>query len=322
MDASSARFRKAVGGSCFSCHNQSQVQFALKAARDRGFKVGGDAVAEDMSAVAALYDRCGPKLTKAFEAKKVGAAESKLVSDAFPGGATHIGYGLLGIHAWHPKPSANAEAVARYLVHMQKGDGRWRTQCDVRAPAEKSDFTETALAIFALKRFVTGPHAAEVQGAVESGRKWLAEAEPKNTEDRAFRLLGLFWAGDPPDSASLRQARDALLRDQRGDGGWAQESGLTSDAYATGETLVALHLAAGISPADPVYRRGVGFLLCDVEEDGTWFVRSRSTPFQGYIETGYPGGQHQFISITAATWATTALALTLPTAPERVAARR
>ena len=46
--------------------------------------------------------------------------------------------------------------------------------------------------------------------------------------------------------------------------------------------------------------------------DGTWHVHTRSEPIQSYFESGYPHGEDQFISITAAGWATTALALALP----------
>lgn len=54
----------------------------------------------------------------------------------------------------------------------------------------------------------------------------------QNTEDRVFRLFGVTWSGAAPD---VRQAalRD-LLATQRADGGWAQLSSLSSDAYATG----------------------------------------------------------------------------------------
>ena len=87
---------------------------------------------------------------------------------------------------------------------------------------------------------------------------------------------------------------------------------MESDSYATGEVLVALHRAGGLAVTDPVYRAGVNFLLRTVEEDGSWFVRSRTVPFQGFIETNYPYRQDQFISINAACWATTALAESLP----------
>jgi hypothetical protein len=43
-------------------------------------------------------------------------------------------------------------------------------------------------------------------------------------------------------------------------------------------------------------------------------VKTRSKPIQTYYESGYPHGADQFISITAAGWATTAFALALPVA--------
>ena len=87
---------------------------------------------------------------------------------------------------------------------------------------------------------------------------------------------------------------------------------MESDAYATGTALVALHQAAGLAAGDPVYRRGVKYLLATQLGDGTWHVRSRSKPFQTYFESGFPYGKDQFISLAASSWATTALALALP----------
>ena len=103
-----------------------------------------------------------------------------------------------------------------------------------------------------------------------------------------------------------------LLKTQRADGGWAQLASLDSDAYATGTALVALHQAGGVATADPAYRNGLRFLLARQLDDGSWHVPTRSTPIQTYYESGYPHGEDQFISITAAGWATTALALALP----------
>ena len=54
------------------------------------------------------------------------------------------------------------------------------------------------------------------------------------------------------------------------------------------------------------------YLLGTQREDGTWYVRSRSRPFQVYFESGFPHGKDQFISLAASSWAATALALALP----------
>jgi hypothetical protein len=103
-----------------------------------------------------------------------------------------------------------------------------------------------------------------------------------------------------------------LVRSQRPDGGWGQTDALTSDAYATGSALVALHQAGGLAASDPVYQRGVAFLRKEQREDGSWLVHSRSKPFQTYYESGFPHGKDQFISMAASGWATTALALACP----------
>jgi hypothetical protein len=87
---------------------------------------------------------------------------------------------------------------------------------------------------------------------------------------------------------------------------------MASDAYATATALVALHQAGGVSTDDPVYQRGLQWLLQAQLPDGSWHVRTRSQPIQIYFGSGYPHKKDQFISITAACWATTALLLDLP----------
>jgi squalene cyclase len=54
------------------------------------------------------------------------------------------------------------------------------------------------------------------------------------------------------------------------------------------------------------------FLIADQREDGSWFVASRSKPFQPYFESGFPYGKDQFISMAATSWAVTALSLACP----------
>jgi hypothetical protein len=137
---------------------------------------------------------------------------------------------------------------------------------------------------------------------------------PDDTQDRAFKLLGLLWAGaSAPDVA---RERAALLSLQRADGGWGQLPMLGSDAYATGQALYALH-AAGVKPTALGYREGVAYLLRTQLQDGTWFVRTRTFPVQRFFDTGFPHEASQFISTAATGWATIALAYTL-SLPDRV----
>ena len=125
-----------------------------------------------------------------------------------------------------------------------------------------------------------------------------------------FRLLALHSAG----SRTAAAARD-LLQTRRADGGWSQLPEMASDAYATGTALVALHRTGGVKADDPAFQRGLSWLMQHQLADGSWHVVSRAKPFQKHFESGYPHGKDQFISIPAACWATTALALGLPPAP-------
>jgi len=68
-------------------------------------------------------------------------------------------------------------------------------------------------------------------------------------------LLGLHWANG--ERALIDELAASLARLQQNDGGWAQRDGFPSDAYATGETLYALHVAAGTPTSALAYQRGV-----------------------------------------------------------------
>ena len=106
----------------------------------------------------------------------------------------------------------------------------------------------------------------------------------------------------------MQRVATDLLSGQRSDGGWAQLSTLSSDAYATGQALVALNESGSLEAASPAYQRGVNFLLNSQMEDGSWFVRTRTLPVQPYFDSDFPHGRNQFISGAATSWATMALA--------------
>ena len=85
---------------------------------------------------------------------------------------------------------------------------------------------------------------------------------------------------------------------------WVTDIETVQAAVASMERLV-----EALATTDPVYRRGLWFLMRDQRPDGSWYVKSRSKPFQPYYEGGYPHEKDQFISSSAGAWATAALAL-------------
>ena len=159
---------------------------------------------------------------------------------------------------------------------------------------------------------VYGPKAqrAKYDEAVKRATDWLMKVQPRNTDERVFQLFGLAWAGVKPDHEIIKQGVRELLAEQRTDGGWAQLPTLASDAYATGQVLVALRESGAhkMPSCATAYKRGVEFLLKTQLEDGSWYIRSRSVPLQPYFEGGFPHGHDQWISAAATNWAAMALA--------------
>ncbi len=194
------------------------------------------------------------------------------------------------------------------MLHQHQ-DGRWPPEA-YRPPEDGSAFLFTALAVRGLQAYAPRGRSAEIAGRIARARRWLREAQPQETVDSAFQLLGLRWSGAATEE--IQKAANLLLRQQRDDGGWAQLPTLPSDAYATGQVLFALHEAAGIPPDAPAYRRGVAFLLRTQLADGSWFVPTRCFPALEYSPSGFPHGRSQFLSAAATCWAVLALIQTSP----------
>ncbi len=276
---------------CFTCHNQGLPIMALTTARDRGFAI----------------DEANLRTQVQFTADFLARNRANYLAGKGQGGqADTAGYALWALANGGWKPDETTTAVAEYLIVWQQDLVHWKPQSQ-RPPTENSLFTSTHVALRALKTFGTQEQRERIEQRFARVRKWLHETPAQDTEDRVARLRALRLVGADTTSAA-RELRDT----QRADGGWAQLADTTSDAYATGTTLVALHQAGGLATTDAEYQRGLGFLLATQVPDGSWHVRTRSKPIQTYYESGYPHGEDQFISITAAGWATTALALALP----------
>lgn len=301
---------------CTSCHHQSLPAMAISLARQKGFRIDERVAREQLQASAAFLN----------------ARRERYLQVIDPGGAADtISYSLLGMAAENYRPDALTDAMAYYLKATQSSDGRWRTTSH-RPPLEYSDISTTAVSLRATQLYSPEGERAEYRKRVERAAAWLRRETPRANEERAFKLLGLAWA--KAARAAIEETARELLAAQRADGGWSQLLTLSSDAYATGQALVALHQAAALPVSDPAYKKGVQWLLQTQLEDGSWLVKSRSLPFQPYFESGFPHGPDQWISSSGASWATMALALALdpeqpssdqvakPYGSRKVAARR
>jgi ankyrin repeat protein len=280
---------------CASCHHQTLGLIATTVAAERG--VAGDAgfvrrqLARTLRPVRDWQER--------FVTGEVSINE-----------AVGQSYRAVGVGTAGGTRTAMTDAMSYLLAGRQHRSGRWPSYSR-RPPIEDSEFTATAFTIRALRLYPLPGRTAEFDERVARAAHWLRQASPSDLEDRAMQLLGLAWSGAP--APTLAPFADALLAEQRMDGGWAQIATRDADAYATGLALVALNQAARVSAQDPRFERGLRYLLATQLADGSWHVTTRRTFSEGlpYFETGYPHGKDQFISYAGAGWATTALALAL-----------
>lgn len=288
LQKSGPNFIKVSG--CTSCHHQSLPQMANGFARPRGIPIDEPAAQLQVKAVIGFFSPLRQEML---------AGTARL-----PDVPTSVGYTLLGLAAESYPPDETTRAMAHLISLEQRPDGSFPT-LPVRPPMESSAFTAAALALRAIQLYGDSP-----QEKVQRAAQWLEKAQPQCTEDHAMQLLGLRWAS--ADVKLLRRLARPLLASQHSDGGWSQLPGLESDAYATGQTLVALEQAGVISPTDPAFQRGVDFLIRTQRPDGSWLVRTRSFPVQKLKESGYPHGNDQWISAAGSSWAAMALSLYTP----------
>jgi ankyrin repeat protein len=279
---------------CVSCHNNTLTAMTVAVARAHHLPLDESVARAQRAKIAALLDV---------------QRDDALLGGVITNTASNT---LVGLAAEQHPPDIATDAMAYLIKGRQLADGRWRNVfVDHRPPLQGSDIEVTATSIRALRVYAPRIQLAEYQKAIDRGSAWLTAAVPRTTDERALRLLGFRWAGFDAKSAPVGDAARALLADQRPDGGWAQLPSLASDAYATGQVLVALNEAGALRVTDPAYRRGVDFLLGTQLADGSWYVKTRSLAFQPYFESGFPHGPDQWISMAASNWASMALALTV-----------
>jgi ankyrin repeat protein len=291
LQQSSETFFAKSGQGCVSCHHQALPALTLKLLREHGFPIN-EAKARQQA-----------ETTK----RRLAERRERLLQGAGVADQLDAAYWLITLAAAGAARDDTTDALVHYLTLKQTRDGRWRTAL-FRPPANDGDFTATALAVRGLQLFGPPGRRAEMAGRIARARAWLVLATPRTTEDRVFQLFGLKWAAARKED--LDKAVAGLLAAQRPDGGWSQLPSMPSDAYATGQVLVALQQSGTVLVTDPAYQRGTQFLLRSQLADGSWFVQSRSLPVQPYFESGFPHGRSQFISCAATSWAAMALGLT------------
>ncbi len=275
--------------SCFSCHHQTLPMLAQITARDHGFPINEEILEQQT------------RLTHADFADRT---DQLRAGTGIGGKSMTVSFALWALDVAGHRADDTTTAMVTYLLKTQKPDGRFYVS-KTRPPLEDSPATSVTLAAYYLQKFASDAQRKQAASAVAVSRRWLLDYVPQSQEDRNSRLWGLHLFDGGKEA--LQAAQKAVLEAQRENGGWAQLPEMEPDAYATGQSLWVLQ-ETGLPTDHPAYQRGLRFLLARQKQDGSWHVPTRSRPIQRYYESGFPHGVDQFISISATSWAVSALA--------------
>jgi N-acyl-D-amino-acid deacylase len=277
---------------CHSCHHQFQPAMAFAVARAHGVRVDEDIAHADALKAFAYTD---------FDT----AAQYRDVQET----VMDLGYALVAANATGLQPNLASQAYAHLVAGRQDPSGAW-DDLHQRPPQSYSNFTQTAIGLRAIQLYSYPSQKADVAARVTKARTWLSTHTPRDTEERTWQLIGLAWAGGN-DKAFFDKAARVLAATQHADGGWSSIEGRESDAYSTGEVLVALHDAGRFPITNLAWKRGISYLVSTQAPDGSWHVASRLHPpaqlSPAYFESGYPYGHDQYLSASAASYAIMAL---------------
>jgi len=293
---------------CFSCHHHTLPMLAALESSHVGLRLDTDWMKSQADTAHSYFEQ---------------RVEDMNAGSHVPGGAATVGYGLWALSLDLRPSDETTTAMVNYLLQVQGvvrlrdggrserttlNSGRWIASCR-RAPLQASMVGDTVLSLMGIERYASEeqrPHAAIARTAAE---KWLASVSLISQQDRLWRLYGLHHLGG--DGEIKRLVRDAILVAQQDDGGWAETDERPSDAFSTGQTIFML-CNTGTTPDDPAVTRGRDFLLRTQHADGSWKFESHVRPVQPFFDNGDPHGKHQFISVAATAWATSALVHLMP----------
>ena len=279
---------------CVSCHSNSLTAMTVALARQKGLTVNEEQAKKELGFAVATEKPF-------FEQMRLGSA--------IGGGADTVGYTLMGMSAAGYPADALTDSHIQYLSIYQYPDGAWKTT-SYRPPSEYSPFATTAVVLRAIQLYPLPGRREEFAERFARAKKYLLTHKAYSGEEHCMQLNALASAG-----ATLQERMPyvkELKAMQNPDGSWSQAPQAPAEAYATGEALYALHVSGDVPVNDPVYQKGVQWLLRNQLADGSWFVPARTTPGQPHIDTGFPHGASQFSSSGGSNWATMALLFTLP----------
>jgi hypothetical protein len=287
---------------CAACHHVAMPFWALGEADRQGYAIDQKFVAETTEAM--LGSREKMIAAKLIPGPK-DPPDPRPLARGVQTGTVFIAAIAPALPALQPGQKQSLKLIVDEIVKKQTKDGSWEFFLS-RPPINETLLTDNVWIIMALQCDTGAPPSPAHRAALDKGLAWLAATkQPDTYQSKVLKLLLAVRAGKPRDQ--IRASCDELLSLQRADGGWRQIPEMTSDAFATGQTLYVLALA-GYTAERPEIQRAINFLVATQKPDGSWPMTSRATP------DGRPGHAKLLTPITcaASSWATLGLARLVP----------
>ena len=174
---------------CYSCHNNGDAARALYVARQRGYAVPAEALADTTAWLLAPAKWDEIHGAPAASDKKLGRIQfAAALAEAFRTGAV--------------REEGALRTAAESLVKLQDADGSWHVDTGglPGAPATYG----TALATYMARRTLETAGGARFAAATRRATRWLAAAKPESTLDAAALLLASPAPCRLPEAASGR----------------------------------------------------------------------------------------------------------------------
>lgn len=292
---------------CAACHHAAMPLWALSEADRQGYAIDKKFLADTAEAsLGSLEKMIASKLVSNPSDPPDPRPSAKGVNM----GTVFMAVAAQSLPILDKGQKQSLKLIADETVKKQLADGSWEFFANLRRPPiNESQITDAVWIILALQGELERDPSESQRVALKKATVWLAGANlSDNLQDKVLKVLMAIRAGKSRNEMQI--VIDELLARQRNDGGWSQTTKMTSDAFATGQTLYVLSLA-GYTAEQPEIKRAINFLVATEKPDGSWPMTSRSTP------DGKPGSAKLLTPITcaASAWATLGLVRLAPKRP-------
>jgi hypothetical protein len=273
---------------CAACHHGPMYLWSISAAKRQGYEVN-EAQLEEFTRWLLTDEeaRIFPKLSKPLGTSAADRMTAAMMGHRNLSHPTiYLTHALNALPDKEPLKEIGRRKVVEHLASAQNEDGSFTGR-----NAWQPIFNTPQI----LTRFVATGLKGSDSPVLEKAEAFLASQVPDETQQGiVLRLLS------QPHAKLVSRLKEL----QRPDGGWSQTDDSESDAFATGQALLAFH-RAGVSGS--AIQRSIDYLVRTQNDDGTWPMTSRPNP-----ENGKPAELLNPITYAATAWATLGLTSCVP----------